>query len=265
MRKPAVSGKFYSSDREELENQLSQAFASIPTSDAKGVVSPHAGYMYSGVTAAHAHAAIGPADTYILLGPNHTGLGSELGVSMENWLTPLGTSKIDTELAQQIIDKTEAEQDELAHSREHSIEVQLPFIQFRHEGSRIVPIAMMQSEHSPPFYEKFGKQLAEIVRGQQKTVKVIASSDFSHFVPETTAKENDMKAIKFIEQLDLTNFVELIFDEQISICGFGPISALISFSETLGIKRAELLRYDTSATASGDHDNVVGYAAIVFR
>ena len=265
MRKPAVSGKFYPSNKEELEDQISQAFAPLSSSESAGVISPHAGYIYSGITAAHAHASMGPADTYIILGPNHTGLGSELSVSLDNWLTPVGTSKADQGLAQLIIDKTGAEHDELAHQSEHSIEVQLPFLQFRHEGSLVVPICMMQSERDPAFYEKFGNQLAEIVQGQEKTVKVVASSDFSHFVTEEEAKRGDMKAIEFIQNLDIAGFIETVFDEQISICGYGPIAALMAFSATLGIKKAELLKYDTSATASGDHDRVVGYAAIAFR
>jgi len=265
MRKPAVSGQFYPSTKEELEDQISQVFAPIPSSDSVGIVSPHAGYVYSGLTAACAHANLGPADTYILLGPNHTGTGSELSVSKDNWMTPLGTSKSDQELAQLIIDRTAAEHDEFAHQREHSIEVQLPFLQFRSQESKIVPICMMQSERNPPFYEEFGKQLAEIVQEQEKTIKIVASSDFSHYVSEETAKQNDMGAIEFIQNMNIPGFLEKIFDESISICGFGPISTLMSFSKTLGIKKAELLKYDTSATASGDHERVVGYAAIAFR
>lgn len=265
MREPAVSGQFYPSTKEEIDEQLSQAFAPIPSSESAGVVSPHAGYIYSGLTAAHAFSNLGPADTYIILGPSHKGMASELSVSLDNWMTPLGTSKTDQELASIILEKTSAEHDELAHRGEHSIEVQLPFLQFRYAESKIVPICMMQSERSPAFYEEFGKQLAGIVQGQEKSIKVIASSDFSHHMPEAAAKQNDEKAIEHIKSLDVAGFIETIFDESISICGFGPIAALMSLSKSLGIKKAELLKYDTSATASGDHDNVVGYAAIAFR
>ena len=265
MRNQIVAGQFYPLSPENLKESLTSFLSALPTSESLAVVSPHAGYIYSGQTAAYSFSNLGPADTYILLGPSHTGMGSELSVSTQPWQTPLGQVQPDTNLAQKIISSTSANHDELAHQSEHSLEVQLPFLQHLHPGSQIVPICMMQTSFDPKFYESFGTQLAKIIKSETKTIRIIASSDFSHFVPEAQASEQDHQAIQFIQDLDTRGFLNYVHENQISICGYGPIATAISISKTLGIKKAELLKYDTSASRTGDTKSVVGYASITFQ
>lgn len=267
MRYPAVAGTFYPADELELSHAI-KGFKSEPA-DSFGVVSPHAGYIYSGPTAAKACSALGQADTYVILGPNHRCLGSVVGISAETWRTPLGDLGADPDLVKAIEGHGMAKVDELCHEEEHSIEVQLPILQSLYNDFKIVPVSMM----SPPIIpaedffsmcKELGAAIAEAVEATDRKVKVLASSDFSHALPEGTAKARDMDAIGSIKALDARGFLEKVLENDYSICGFGPIAVTIHAVKALGAEEAELIGYTSSGAVTGDMSQVVGYAAMRF-
>jgi AmmeMemoRadiSam system protein B len=234
------------------------------------VVSPHAGYTYSGETAAVAISSLRPAGTYIIFGPNHTGIGPQFSVmGSGSWWTPLGDAEIDTKVAGRLMKGCGfLEEDELAHSQEHSIEVQLPFLQHRFSSFRFVPVSMMSSGYSEDFLEqceKLGKVAAEIVRNGKGNGKVgvIASSDFSHYLPQKVADGKDGKAIENILRLDLPGFFTTLEEEDASVCGFGPIAVVMAAAKELGLK-PHVISKSSSGDASGDYGSVVTYYAIGF-
>lgn len=263
MRQPAVAGQFYPLHCEYLEKELKRCFEGIEIRERNvlGAVCPHAGYVYSGKVAAHVYAALPAANTYIIFGPNHTGYGSPVSVSRDTWKTPLGTIKVDTELADGLMGSI-IDADELGHRYEHSIEVQLPFLQYRFEKDfKILPICMgMQDEETAV---EVGKLVADLVSESEKKVVFIASSDFTHYNPADLAKELDTEIIEAILNMDITEMYERLYQRNASVCGYGPIAAMLTASKKLGGNRATLLNYANSGDISGDMDAVVGYAAII--
>ncbi|MCZ7356029.1 MAG: MEMO1 family protein [Candidatus Methanoperedens sp.] len=262
MRNPAVSGQFYPGSKNDLNGNLSRCFAGLPSLERAvlGAVVPHAGYIYSGNTAAYVYSALPKADTFVLLGPNHTGYGSPVAVSGETWSTPLGEVKSDADfikaLPKKIIDI-----DETAHRHEHSIEVQLPFLQYRFSDFKIVPICMgMQDEETAL---DVGMELAEAIRNVAGKVVIIASSDFTHYRPDKIARENDRYFIESILNLDIPGFYGRLFERNATVCGYGPIAAMLAATKNLGAKKATLLKYSTSGDTTGDASAVVGYAGII--
>jgi AmmeMemoRadiSam system protein B len=262
MRAPAVSGQFYPRNKNDLDREISQCFDGVQAGQKPvlGAVVPHAGYIYSGSTAAHVYSMLPEADTFVLLGPNHTGYGSPVSVSSEIWSTPLGEVGSDIEfikaLPGRIIDT-----DETAHKYEHSIEVQLPFLQHRFHGFKIVPICMgMQDEETAL---DVGVELAEAVRKVNKKVVIIASSDFSHYKPDKVAREDDAYFIQSILDLDIPGFYRKLYERNASVCGYGPIAAMLTASKALGAKKGTLVKYSTSGDITGDLAAVVGYAGII--
>ncbi|MDD5615046.1 MAG: MEMO1 family protein [Candidatus Methanoperedens sp.] len=264
MRAPAVSGQFYPSGKNDLRTEISRCFANIPLQERPviGAVVPHAGYMYSGQTAAHVYSAMPNADTFILIGPNHTGLGSPVSVSSETWSTPFGEVGSDYDfikaLPKKIIDT-----DESAHRYEHSLEVQLPFLQYRFRDFKIVNICMgMQDEETAL---EVGMEISEAASRVKKKVVIIASSDFSHYKPEKIAREDDAYFIEPILAFDIGKFYRRLYERAASVCGYGPIAAMLYASKNLGAKQATLLKYSTSGDTTGDISAVVGYAGIVIE
>jgi AmmeMemoRadiSam system protein B len=263
MRQPAVAGQFYPLHSENLEKELKRCFEGLEIRERNilGAVCPHAGYTYSGKVAAHVYAALPKAETYVLFGPNHTGYGSPVSVSTDTWKTPLGTLEVDLELARglsgSIIDA-----DELGHRYEHSIEVQLPFLQYRFgQDFRILPICLgMQDEETAI---EVGNLIANLVSKSGKKVAFIASSDFTHYQPASLARETDNEIIEAILNLDVSGIYERLYRRNASVCGYGPISAMLTASKKLGATWAELLNYSNSGDVSGDMNAVVGYAAII--
>jgi AmmeMemoRadiSam system protein B len=262
MRTPAVSGQFYPRGKNDLRKEISRCFANIPLKERPvlGAVVPHAGYMYSGITAAHVYSALPEADTFVLIGPNHTGHGSPVSVSSETWSTPSGEVGSDHDfikaLPKKIIDT-----DESAHRYEHSIEVQLPFLQYRFRDFKVVNICMgMQDEETAL---EVGMEISEAVSRVKKKIVIIASSDFSHYKPDKVAREDDAYFIDPILALDAAEFYRRLYERAASVCGYGPIAAMLSASKNLGAKHATLLKYSTSGDATGDISAVVGYAGIV--
>lgn len=262
MRASAVSGQFYPRSKNDLSRELERCFANAPSTERSvlGAVVPHAGYMYSGSTAAYVYSVLPKADTFVMLGPNHTGYGSPVAVSSETWSTPLGEIGSDVEfiraLPGRIIDL-----DEGAHKYEHSLEVQLPFLQHRFRKFNIVHICMgMQDEETAV---DVGQEIAEAARKADKKIVVIASSDFTHYKPDKVARDNDAYFIESILGMDIPGFYSRLHERNASVCGYGPIAAMLAATKGLGAKKTTLLKYSTSGDVTGDTSAVVGYAGII--
>jgi MEMO1 family protein len=269
VREPAVAGMFYDRDREGLDETISNLLRGIPEGPKyNSVISPHAGYPYSGRTAARALSSLIPSKRFIIMGPNHTGLGSPFSMmSSGSWKTPLGQAKIDAPLSKALEKCGLLEDDELAHSKEHSIEVQLPFLQKLFGSISFVTISIMGFGYNSALLsscEELGSCLAKLIQANPD-VRVIASSDFSHYISASSAQEKDKKAIDMIRDLDAEGFFRVLHETRASVCGYAPIAILMIVARKLGWKRAEVLDYTNSGEATGDHSQVVSYAAIGFR
>jgi len=266
VRHPVVAGQFYPAQASRLSRIISgMVDDQAEKEDVIGVVSPHAGYPYSGPVTAAAISRIKFKDTFVILGPNHTGMGKALSImTVGSWETPLGSIEIDTELAGQILtDSRYLEEDDKAHQYEHSIEVQIPFLQYFSKDFRIVPVAF--SYHSPAAYKDVGRAIARAVKDTEKGVVIIASSDMTHYEPQESARQKDNKAIEAILDLDEDELLRRVDEFGISMCGYAPTVALITAAKALGATRAELVRYQTSGDVTGDYSSVVGYAAIIIK
>jgi MEMO1 family protein len=263
MRRPAVAGKFYPLNYEYLEEELKRCFEGleIRERDVLGAVCPHAGYVYSGKVAASAYATFPKADTYVLIGPNHTGYGSPVCVSKDTWETPLGIVEVDIGLADGFLGSI-VDVDELGHRYEHSIEVQIPFLQYLFGRSfRILPICMgMQDEETAV---EVGNLVSNLVSKSGKKVVLISSSDFTHYQPAEIAKKIDNEVIEAILNQDVSEMYDRLYKRNASVCGYGPIAAMLTASKKLGGSLVSLLNYENSGTISGDMNAVVGYAAII--
>jgi len=257
IRPCAVSGMFYPKDPDHLEQLMATFFSNAgPSPGATGIVAPHAGYVYSGAVAARAFASIDRsfAGTFIIIGPSHRGF--ETCVSAVPWETPLGIVDTDTEL----VEVLNIEVDEVSHSEEHSLEVQVPFIKYRFPRARIAPVMMGRQDYRNA--ELLSLAIVSAVRRTGRDVRIVASSDFSHYVRADTARTNDLYAIEAVVRFDIPEFYRRIRERGITACGYGPISAMELACGEMGGKRAELLQYATSGDVTGDDSEVVGYAAI---
>ncbi len=277
VRTPAAAGTFYSLKREDLIKELEYCFKhkvgpGLPGKRANkrfiAGVSPHAGYVYSGPVAAHLYKRIAESkkmDTFIILGPNHTGVGAPLSIFPEgSWATPLGQVEIDSELVKELVKDYEyLTEDETAHAYEHSIEVQVPFLQFVEKKFKIVPICMGVQDYKTSV--ELGQAIARLITRSRKKIGVIASSDWTHYQPDPVARENDLKAIKPLLDLNTERFFNLLVETGSTACGYGPMIATATYASTIGAKKGKLLKYATSGDTYGDKRSVVGYAAIEFE
>ena len=263
IRYPAVAGYFYPSDPEELTRLLHSLFEKAQPKGIEGKiiggVVPHAGYIYSGFTAAHFYKLLKREEkrTVVIVGPNHTGLGAVVSVFPRGeWVTPLGYARVNEEVAEEIVNRSAyATYDVEAHIEEHSVEVQLPFLQYVWgENIDFVPIVMLLQDYD---------QAQDLAGSVPDNVLLIASSDFSHYVPADWGREVDTKLIEAILDLDARKFLKLVEETGASPCGYGPIATLILWAEELGAS-AELLHFSNSGDTTGDYSSVVDYASIVF-
>lgn len=265
VRQPAVAGRFYPGRAESLMRQLDQYLGSNQEKmeGALGCVVPHAGYMYSGHVAGAVFGRLPARSTYIILCPNHTGRGAPLAImSAGEWLTPLGKVPVDAALARLLGQSCHLlMEDAEAHKDEHSLEVQLPFLQRSVGEFGIVPIAMGVGGYSG--LELLGHSIARAVKAAANPVLVIASSDMNHYEPDGVTREKDRKAIDKILALDAAGLYDVVRREEISMCGYGPAIAMLTAAKDLGARSAELIKYATSADTSGDRSAVVGYAGII--
>jgi len=266
IRNPVVAGMFYpgsaSSIREQLGNFMDEG---LPKEEVLGLVSPHAGYMYSGYVAGAVISRIVVKDTFIIIGPNHTGLGQPFSIMSEGiWRTPLGEVEIDTVLAKRILESSSHLKDDVvAHLEEHSIEVQLPFLQYIKTDIKIVPIVLAQG--TGDIYKDIGGVIAESIKDLNREAVIMASSDMNHYEPQEIAIEKDNKAIEAILQLDIDELLNRVAEFHISMCGYGPTASLIAACKALGATQAELVLHQTSGDVTGDYRSVVGYAGILIK
>jgi MEMO1 family protein len=278
-RLPAQAGAFYPDTEGALRTQIQQSFLhplgprSIPTipgtrnPNLLGLIVPHAGYKYSGPVAAHSYhqlASAGIMESIIILGPNHTGLGSGVSTMTEGvWSTPLGDVPIDTNLAREIVDSSNlVDVEDEAHRNEHSIEVQLPFLQFIYPRRfKFVPICMMLQDLKTSM--EVGEAIAKVA--EKHGAAVIASSDWTHYEPQEEARSKDKQAIEAALQMDEKKFQKIIEERVISACGYGPVTAMIHAAKLRGARNGKLLSYQTSGDTGGDKSAVVGYAAASFE
>ena len=266
VRNPVVAGQFYKGSKESLEKEVKSLIDDkFEKKDVIGIVSPHAGYVYSGSVAGSVLSSIVPKSTYIIMGPNHTGLGSPFSMSAsDSWRTPLGEVKINKALADKVIKNCpEIRKDELAHIHEHSVEVQLPFLQILQKEFTILPLVL--SVGSLRDYRNIGEALAKSIKELriEKDTAIIASSDMTHYEAQEAAKEKDSKAIEAILKLDEEALLGRIEELDISMCGYVPAAIMIAAAKRLGAREARLIKYQTSGDASGDYSSVVGYAGII--
>ncbi len=265
-RPPAVAGQFYQGSPSRLAEQV-ETFVDRNARREKviGIVSPHAGLIYSGHVAGAVYSSIEPPSTFVLLGPNHTGLGPKLSLMEEGeWEIPTGVFRIDKPLADRIaLNVPVISKDTQAHMYEHSLEVQLPFIASISKDAQIVPIILMSATVDE--CRHLGEGIAKAVSAVDYPVVLVASSDMSHYVSDATAKNKDKKALDRILSFDPEGLYETVIDERISMCGYLPVVAMMYAAQSLGARSARLVKYATSAEVSGDYDRVVGYAGVVLR
>ena len=270
LRKPAVAGYFYEGSEHQLRLQVERYLVPGPERiRALGIIAPHAGLMYSGPVAGALYSRIELPGTVVLIGPNHTGLGPGISLMPKGtWETPLGRVEIDDRLAAALLARSpRIREDTLAHLREHSLEVQLPFIQYIRPDARIVPIQMLDvrleacTELGTAIAEAIKERAAGVTEQQAGTL-IVASSDMTHYESADEARKKDELAIRKALRLDPEGLHHAVRDHGISMCGFGPAVAMLTACRILGASRAELIKYSNSGEVSGDLDKVVGYAGI---
>ncbi len=292
-RSPAVSGQFYPSDKDELYELIHRCFtnalgpgkfpspSSVPSpgdiSRVECVIVPHAGYIYSGPVAAHSYNISfdffqkfkdAKDVTVVILGPNHYGIGSGIALSgAEEWKTPLGDIKVATEMGKRLSSSSSIiDIDNLAHSREHSIEVQIPFLQtmsgLLSSEFSILPISLMLQDLASSI--EVADELFSLIEREKSPFLVIGSSDLTHYEPHDLASKKDHQLLEEVVKLAVRPFYTVLERKNISTCGYGAIAAVMHLSEKLGKRRGTLLKYATSGETSGDKASVVGYSAVHF-
>ncbi|MFH2144750.1 MAG: AmmeMemoRadiSam system protein B [Candidatus Omnitrophota bacterium] len=265
-RKSAVAGQFYPKTKDQLYQSIKKyTDAGAKKEDALAVIMPHAGYSYSGSVAGKTVSHVLVKETALIIGPNHTGLGVPYSIVASGiWQTPLGEVPINNELATLLLKKSEfVKENEGAHVYEHSIEVEIPFLQFFNSKLSILP--MVISDFNIKHYAAVGQAIAEAIIEYKQPVLIVASTDFTHYESQESVKNKDEFALNAILQLDAEKLIREVSEKHISMCGFAPVAVTIFASKRLGATQAELINYKTSGDISGDYDNVVGYAGIAIK
>jgi hypothetical protein len=263
-REPAVAYQFYPGDPATLKETLDRL---IPAATAKqkalAVVSPHAGYIYSGSVAGETFATVEIPQDIVVMGPNHHGYGASVAL-MENgvWNMPLGEVEINTVLARHLLAQTELiETDTLAHRFEHSLEVQVPFLQYFRPDLTLTPLVI--SHLSFKSCQIVGEAIAAAIEQYGKPVLIVASSDMTHYESRESATTKDALALKQLMALDPQALYNTVLGKKISMCGIIPATIALIAALRLGASQARLIRYTDSGEASGDINQVVGYAGVV--
>jgi hypothetical protein len=266
IRKPVVAGQFYPSNKSSLLRQIEQFVnEDAEKIEAKGILMPHAGYIYSGLVAGQTISSIVPKETFIILGPNHTGYGEHFSImSQGSWQTPLGKVDIDSDLATAIMQESNfLKEDQKAHMYEHSIEVELPFLQYFSKDFKFIPIVLFPAELKT--YKQIADGIVKAIEkiGKTDNITIIASSDMTHYEPQKEAQTKDKQALDTILELDEDGLLKKIKDLNISMCGYAAVIIMLATAKLLGAKNARLIKYQTSADISGDYSAVVGYAGVI--
>ena len=265
-RNPVVAGQFYPASPSQLKSMIAEMVdKTVAKEEVIGAVSPHAGYVYSGPVAGAVLSRIKLTGTVIIMGPNHTGRGKSLSIMTEGeWTTPLGKVKIDSKLAKRILAKSKhLQEDSTAHQFEHSLEVQVPFLQYFKSNVKIVPIVLGLATGS--VYKQIGQEIARVIKNSKRKVVIISSSDMTHYESQESAQEKDNQAIAAILELNEDDLLARIDELGITMCGYAPTVSLISAAKELGATKAKLVRYQTSGDTTGDYSSVVGYAGIIIK
>ena len=266
IREPAVAGHFYPDDPAALNRQV-QEFTAGPREKirARACLVPHAGYVYSGHVAGAVYAAIELPSRFVLLGPRHYPRGERMAILSEDaWRTPAGDARIDSHLAGELKKACPLlREDAVAHETEHSLEVQLPFLQGLAGEFTFVPIVLGTDRFEA--FEALGHAVAQVTRASAEPVLIVASSDMNHYESDAVTRVKDRKAIDAILRLDARNLYDTVRRESISMCGYGPAVTMLVAAKDLGAREAELVRYATSGDINDDRTEVVGYAGIIVR
>jgi AmmeMemoRadiSam system protein B len=269
IRPPAVSGRFYPSVKKKLALEIEQFTSACQAENKKmpvlGCIVPHAGYMYSGHVAGAVYGAIEMPGRCILLGPRHFPGGEAMAIISEgSWQTPFGDAQIDSDIAAKLRESCPLlREDRVAHQREHSLEVQIPFLQRLAPNLRFVPVVL--ATHRYADLEVLGHAVAQVMAAQKDPVLIIASTDMNHYESDAITRAKDRKAIDRILELDPRGLYDTVNSEDISMCGYAATAAMLVAMRDLGATHAELVRYATSGDITGDRDEVVGYAGLIVR
>lgn len=274
VRAPVVAGTFYDLEPERLKKQIEGCFKhplgpkeKDVESELVAAIAPHAGYIYSGPIQAWTYSRIQKAN-YIIIGPNHSGFGSQFAIMKRGlWKTPLNGLAVDEEFANKLLECELIKRDVIAHQSEHSIEVQLPFLQYKFGNDfKFLPLCTLNDFPDSSFLESctiVGKAIAKVVKASKEKWVLIASSDFSHYIQQEQAMKIDKKLINAINKLDEKLFFHRVQQLRATVCGYGAIAITIIAAKALGAKNGKLLKYATSGDITGDIAAVVGYASIV--
>lgn len=274
IRTPAVAGMFYPGEKNELKKTIHQCFlhsfgpGKLPPSEEKkeiyGIICPHAGYVYSGPIACYSFYSISckSPELFIIIGPNHWGIGSNVAAMKDcSWETPLGQIEVDSEAANELSKICKkVSLDFFSHTKEHSLEVQLPILQEIYSKFKILPIILINQEKNNA--KEIGEAIATIAK--QRNSIIIGSSDFTHYEPNEFAHEQDEALIEPILDLDVEQFYKILYEKKVTACGYGAIASTMIACKKLGATKGELLKYATSGDVTGDTSSVVGYGSIVF-
>ncbi|MBI3859925.1 MAG: AmmeMemoRadiSam system protein B [Thaumarchaeota archaeon] len=277
IRKPAVAGSFYPSDRERLRAAIRKCYegpvgpGQLPPAARRGAtavafVAPHAGYEYSGPVAAHSYlhaSSFASPDLIVIAAPNHYGIGSGVSTFGEgSWETPLGTLQVDAAASEQLADHAGVVSfDPDAHSLEHSLEVQLPFLQEIYGNSvPLLPVSLLFQDIETA--TAVGRAIGKVAQGRRAVL--IASSDLTHYEPYEQARTKDLAVLERVVSLDVEGMYESLEMLRVTACGYGPIAAVMTAAVELGMKKGELLKYANSGDTGGDRSSVVGYGSVRF-
>ncbi len=268
IRLPAVAGQFYPANPRELSLLIHRFLKESGPQEkikVRACVVPHAGYMYSGHVAAAVFSRIEIPRKVLILGVRHQPRGEPLAImSHGQWRTPLGDVTIERALGLRLRGACpELQEDEMAHSREHSLEVEVPFLQELQPEFTFVPIAFGTTDVEA--LVKIGDGIARVVERFEEEVLIVTSSDMNHYEDEATTRRKDQRAIECMQRLDWQGLYDVCKRERISMCGLGPAIVTLSAMKKLGAERGELVKYATSGQISGEYDSVVGYAGMIFR
>ena len=266
IREPAVSGQFYPSSPEELKAMIrGMVDEKVSKEDVIGYYAPHAGYVYSGPVVGATVSRVKFKDTVVIMGPSHTGIGAPFSILTEGtWRTPLGDVEIDIELAKAILaNSSNLKEDRIAHLQEHSIEVQIPFIQYFRPDIKIVPILL--SRANAGVFRNIGMAIAKAIKDSGKAVVIVASGDMNHYESQKITHTKDRQAIESILKLEAGELLERVRDFNISMCGYGTAACLIYAAREFGLVRTEMVKYQTSGDITHDYSAVVGYAGILIK
>jgi len=266
IRPPAVAGRFYPLDTVELARQIDEfSRGGAEKETALACVVPHAGYMYSGHVAGAVYSALKIPARCILLGPRHYPQGQSMAIFSEgSWQTPFGEAHIDSSLASELARACPSlREDSVAHEREHSLEVQIPFLQRLAGAFQFVPVVIGTDRY--PLMEQLGRAVANVISEQQEPVLAIVSSDMNHYESDAITRVKDRRAIERILALDPRGLYDTVRAEGITMCGYAATVAMLVAVRELGATKARLVRYATSGDITGDPDQVVGYAGIILR